>query len=352
MKRLNRTAFLVLSLFTVLLLAGCQKKDVVKGGEGTNFPYTWQERNNGTIIVTLDGGYAPDYTWTVTNSDGNVASVETKKAEKDGKVTYLIEPQVQGETNITFSRIRELTAAEPTPDTSSEEIVFDDDGGKRPLANSTDDRDNTAEPDIDPIEVERVSGETSAATDDEVKQTENTVTENADEAYDAYRERLCPKDIVSEISMAIAVVPSDKKGKLTALVSADYGEEYAGLTRSTDRAFDYKLWCDDRGVLMVRLPFDTESWENSWTGEYDPPVNPEILKGTIVLEPEFTDGRYEIVSIRRIDAIDGDECFEIQGLGPGRATVSFASPVKNKKLILDIRIAEDGWISLISYRAE
>jgi len=143
-----------------------------------------------------------------------------------------------------------------------------------------------------------------------------------------YQERLNPKDIVSEIVIQFEVTPTGKKGKLRAGSVGNYSSEYKGLIRSPDAYLDYKLWESDRCTLMVRVPFEKE---------------PRV--------PKIQDGSDETLSVVRLDSAGGDECYEIQGLTPGNATVEFASAAQNTKLILELAVGEDGHITVLSHRA-
>jgi len=60
-----KTALLgTISLLMILTLASCGKKEIHQGGEGTNFPYTWQDAGSGKVVIKLDGSYGDsDYTW-------------------------------------------------------------------------------------------------------------------------------------------------------------------------------------------------------------------------------------------------------------------------------------------------
>ena len=108
MKRFVIIAIAVFLISLVVILLVVRNKTVImQGGEGTNFPYTWQEKSNGTVVVKLNGSYAPEYQWTVDNSDPSVIGVEAGSEEKKGEITYNINPLAQGTASITFSRMRE-----------------------------------------------------------------------------------------------------------------------------------------------------------------------------------------------------------------------------------------------------
>ena len=226
-------------------------------------------------------------------------------------------------------------------------------------------------PEAEPLEVETEPGriEVNGSDDISTEDGNNTNAENSGSdaaATDSYgsseddviydpseimAQRYSPKDVVSEITIIFEVKASDKNDKLAAKVYTHFEEEYPGLERS-NTSLDYKLWTDQTGTLIARIPFVQESWNFTWEGEYYEPADTGDQSGRLVLVPEFVDGRYEIISIRRIDAIDGDECFEIEGLGAGHAVITFSNEILQKKVNVEVRISEDGSITLLSHREE
>ena len=128
MKRLKQIISTMLVCGLVLGMsgcAGCGKKEVYQGGEGTNFPYTCEEEGKGTYLIKLDGSYGEkDYRWVAENSDETVVKVEVAKKEKKGKVSYRVTPLADGMAEVRFIRQREVeadAAAEAdTTDTAAE----------------------------------------------------------------------------------------------------------------------------------------------------------------------------------------------------------------------------------------
>ena len=427
MKHLTRKTGVAAAVLAALLLAGCNKNEVHQGGEGTNFPYTWQVKNNGSVIVKLDGSYAPDYTWVVDEPAQAVIKVEAMGNEKKGVVSYRITPLAEGNAVITFTRRKELSqdliaqnmaqdsdyeavlnaigettaeseaaesAAAESATSGSEaaesenaesETTAEGEAAESETAESATAEGETAEseaeeppvvipkgdtpPEAGAMEVERMPGGLVLSVDADAAGTgavaensaESVVVQQPENATDSetaggddydwdgqYEERLTPHDVVSEIRILFEVTPTGKKGKLCVAAQADYGVEYKGLTRSTDSSLDYKIWTDSMGSLMVRVPYTEKACEVSWEGEYLPETSGE--SGSAI-EPQKVDDRYEILTVSQLGAVGGDECFEIQGLASGRATVEFKTG-QAKKLILEVAIASNGEITVNSHHVE
>jgi len=368
---MGKTIRIAVVLAAILLLSGCNKNKAHRGGEGTNFPYTWQEQSNGTVVIKLDGSYAPDYTWSAENSDETVIKVETAGKEKKGIVSYRVTPLAEGTASVTFIRRRDCPedmtlAAETDAEDLTESLTAAEnegvtDGGTQVV-------DKGEAPSVQPLPVERMAGSlrfTGGEDTDggsETAQSAETEVENGsdeasayeqDDAYDwysVYRERFAMKDTVSEITILFDVMASGKKGKLRAEGGMQFETEYKGLLKSEDAAVDYKLWEDETGSFILRIPFDTEPWTISWDGEYIPESAEQ--DGNMATAPEKVGGRYEIIRITREDALNGDECFEIRGLAPGNATAEFASAISGRKLVIEMTISKDGRITILSHRLE
>ncbi|MBP3204207.1 MAG: hypothetical protein J6M66_02145 [Lachnospiraceae bacterium] len=430
MKHLTRKTGVAAAVLAALLLAGCNKNEVHQGGEGTNFPYTWQVKNNGSVIVKLDGSYAPDYTWVVDEPGQTVVKVETIGNEKKGAISYRITPLAEGNAVVTFTRRKELSQdliaqdmdqgsdyeavrkaigetvaeSEATESETAESEAAESETAESKAAESETAESKTAEseaaesetaeseaaenetvessieeappvvipkgdtpPAAGSMEVEHMPGGLvlSVGADSTVAVETNTInTETTTELTDSestetldendtdwntlYAERLTPHDVVSEIRIFFEVTPTGKKGKLCVAAQADYGVEYKGLTRSTDSSLDYKIWTDSMGSLMVRVPYAEKACEVSWEGEYLPETSGE--SGSAI-ELQKVDDRYEILTVSQLGAVGGDECFEIQGLASGRATVEFKTG-QAKKLILEVAIAPNGEITVNSHHVE
>ena len=400
MKHLTRKTGVAAAVLAALLLAGCNKNEVHQGGEGTNFPYTWQVKNNGSVIVKLDGSYAPDYTWVVDEPAQTVVKVEAIGNEKKGAISYRITPLAEGNAVVTFTRRKELSQdliaqdmdqgsdyeavrkaigetvaeSEATESETAESKAAESESAESEAAERSSDEASTVvipkgdtPPAAGPMEVEHMPGGLvlSVGADSTVAVETNTInTETTTELTDSestetldetgadwntlYAERLTPHDVVSEIRIFFEVTPTGKKGKLCVAAQADYGVEYKGLTRSTDSSLDYKIWTDSMGSLMVRVPYAEKACEVSWEGEYLPETSGE--SGSAI-EPQKVDDRYEILTVSQLGAVGGDECFEIQGLASGRATVEFKTG-QARKLILEVAIAPNGEITVNSHHVE
>lgn len=100
---MKRLLYVILLLFaaSLLLLAGCGRKLAdYQGGEDTLCPYSWKEKRNGELVVTIDTTQIGDCEWTALNYNESIVSVEGRAASK--KHSFTISPVESGATSVTF----------------------------------------------------------------------------------------------------------------------------------------------------------------------------------------------------------------------------------------------------------
>ena len=65
------------------------------------YPYSWTEQTNGSILLTLETGDAPDGEWSLESTDGGTLDVHVGKA-RSGKVSVTMKPGAEGREMIVF----------------------------------------------------------------------------------------------------------------------------------------------------------------------------------------------------------------------------------------------------------
>lgn len=96
------------SLGAVLLIALLAALVSVLGGKrytsekGTPYPYTWTEKRDGSVNLTLDARNAPGGVWTEETPEGDVAYI-TQSKTRGGVTAYRIRPMTAGVAELTFT---------------------------------------------------------------------------------------------------------------------------------------------------------------------------------------------------------------------------------------------------------
>ena len=331
-----KTTATILALAGMVLLTGCGKNNTYQEGADTNYPFSWKQKSNGQILVTLNGSYTPDYSWTAVSEDESIALVEVKQEEKNSIVKYLITPKAEGRTTVTFIRMNdtgeesEYTKESPAPEEDE---------------------------DVSEAEVEGNQAGEPASADDASGAEENPSEVYYGEGYNPsmafYYERLTAKDKVCEISMDIEVSLEKKKLKATAYYTGT--TETVGLTKGGDDEVTFVSWKEDDNVLYVRLANMEGDWtvrtEGVYAGapaeEVDENGNPVI--GIVPDVPgKDESGNDIIVSTYHFGYYSGDPVYCIQGLYPGTAVVRISSVSLKKVYVLHLTIQEGGFLTVES----
>ena len=115
--RLPLIAAAVILLFVVAALlfrlaggaAGGETEDYF---EGSLYPATCEEREDGTLLVTVDGSATPELNWQVENESTDLCEVSIKKKEKNGVLTVQLTPKATGYPSVYFTRVKEISGEE------------------------------------------------------------------------------------------------------------------------------------------------------------------------------------------------------------------------------------------------
>ena len=335
-----KTTATILALAGMVLLTGCGKNSTFQEGAGTNYPFSWKQKSNGQILVTLNGSYTPDYTWTAVSEDESVAVVEVKKEEKNSIVKYLITPKAEGRTTVTFIRMNdtgeESEYTKETPATVEDQYSSE-------------------------AEVEGNQAGEPASADDASGTEENPSEVYYGEGYDPsmafYYERLTAKDKVCEISMDIEV--SLEKKKLKAVGYYTGTTETEGLTKGGDDEVTFSSWKEDDNVLYVRLADLEGDWTIRTEGKYagapeaEVDENGEPIIGIVPDVPAKDEAGNDIsVSAYHFGYYASDSVFCIQGLYPGTAVVRISSVSLKKMYVVHLTIQEGGYLTVESEEIE
>ena len=310
----------ILALAGMVLLSGCNK-NVNAGGEGTNYPYTWQEKNNGTIIVKLDGSYTPDYFWSVESRDTSIVTVDVKKEEKKSIATYVIKPVSEGIATVEFVRKKgenkvNIDYSEPLQEFETSEIK-EDQGDDVPLEAPS----------------EFFTEEELAA---------------LNEASNAYYENMVSDDVICRIILNIEVTVNDKnKLKATASPSGETMELEGTQAGSADE-FNFQYWKESDNYLFLRITDVDETWFVNRESKYDAPeVSEEEWTGYGAPSPIIDEnGEEQIIDVTTYGYMDGDAVFTITGIAPGNAKLILNAPLHSKQFVMSMTISDGGVITV------
>ncbi len=107
-------------ILTILLIIKGSTRGSYHGGEGTIYPYGWQEKSDGTVRLVIDRTAAPSYDWVAEgydpNSENPIFQVEVPQQRGKGSCEFIFRPQTEGRKAFTivltdqagFSRLGEL----------------------------------------------------------------------------------------------------------------------------------------------------------------------------------------------------------------------------------------------------
>ncbi|MBO4886905.1 MAG: hypothetical protein J5589_01155 [Firmicutes bacterium] len=107
-------------ILTILLVIKGNNRGSYQGGEGTIYPYGWQEKRNGTVRLVIDRTAAPGYEWVAEgydeNAENHMIQVETPQQRGKSSCEFIFHPQTEGREALTlvltdadgFSRLGEL----------------------------------------------------------------------------------------------------------------------------------------------------------------------------------------------------------------------------------------------------
>ena len=335
---LNVCKAVLILLASAAALSGCGKTQKFTGGEDIGYPYTYEINSNGTVTVTLDGSATPDAKWDVTGVDENIVKLDIKKAEKAGKITYKVEPVSGGSISISFQRVSEADDGYADKDYSAYNTIIDSH------------KDN-------PDKYEEITGPEAKHRDDVVSDdvaeeyTEDLPTPDEGEVP-IEEQKLSSSNIICSIAMNLSITPSGRKNKFVteAVVETEHLTEGV-FSGEQDDVLDYEAWIDEGGSLLVRLPLVNMGWTYSSTGVFKETEREEI-PGIQYDEPEKDEnGNYIILDIGEYGYYDKDQCFIINGLANGDATIVFTDMGNAYRLTLVVSVNE-GRLSLESQKME
>ena len=314
----------ILATAGMVLLSGCNK-NTNAGGEGTNYPFTWQEKNNGTIVVKVDGSYAPGYFWSTSSGDDNVVTVDVKKNEKNGIATYIIKPVSEGITTVEFVRKK------------GENKINIDYSGK------------PAE-EIKTSEVKEDSGDDIPTEAPSEFFTEEEL-EEMNESSKQYFENMVSDDVVCRILFDVQV-STVKKGKLKAAATPSGVSELEGTQIGAEGEISFEYWKESDTQVFLRITDVEETWFMKRESVYVPQETEEIV-GYVPAGPvEDEDGNEQIFEAYEYGFTDGQMVYAINGVCPGNATLTLAAPLHSQRFVMRMTISAGGAITVDDARVE
>ena len=337
----------LLAIILVLVLINRNNGGFQKGGEGTNFPYSWKEESGGTVLLKLDGSSGPEgYHWNITSTDASVLSVKVVKKEKNGVITYRIKPLMEGSVQIVFSMQRDV---ETLAGASKESLEGKESVAASDVQNGKNEQDALADEDIEGQLIDEMSEEVDPSEAAE----EASAAMAASQRYEDYLERHRAKDVIGEVKVRLDAQPTGKKNKLVLSFVLAQVQEYKGVMQNTagEGEIAYQLWEDEKGSVQIRLPELGESWSVTWDGEYAPEEDVEV-PGITIPKPKIVDGKYMILEVREEGFLEGAYCYTVMGEYKGSATLEFSNPKSEKSLLVYVMISKDGKITVVSHGME
>ena len=103
----KKPLFITLAALAGIIIATVAVTLILRGRGGTRFtgnadapyPYSWTERDNGTIALTLGTGGASDSAWSLESAEGSAAAVRVGKTQ-GGKTDVTVKPAAGGRAAI------------------------------------------------------------------------------------------------------------------------------------------------------------------------------------------------------------------------------------------------------------
>ena len=90
----KRIFFLIIAFAVLMALSSCGSKTA---GENSSHPYSWKEKRDGSVVLTIENAPSDGYNWAVSDSQENIISVEALENGKDGQAKFSITGQ---DTNV------------------------------------------------------------------------------------------------------------------------------------------------------------------------------------------------------------------------------------------------------------
>lgn len=364
--KIRHLVILTVLFTTVLAMSACGKKNLHKEGENTNYPFTWEVKKNGTVLVNLDGSYSPDYAWNFITEDEDIATVEAKKEEKKGKITYQITPKAEGNFSIEFVREKQAPAvAAPSSEESPEEGITKEEEIRQEQANDPvetsetdsetgsesaddgviyDDEGSTGEEEVEPEHLVEPGGvyisgydENDNPIDGEIQiiggDTPEEAIENAISYETEENDVKIPVDRVCRISMTIDFSPKGNSTKKFEGEGTVLGiRETDGLRTGVKDNVSYILWADSNGDLRLILTGveeveESAAWIISKNTTYTGTAGGNTADGEAPAvtyeEPEKDEeGNYKVLEVLHDGYYNGCPVFLISAIDDGTGDVS------------------------------
>ncbi|MCR5451849.1 MAG: hypothetical protein K6F00_04375 [Lachnospiraceae bacterium] len=127
-------AVILVFVIAAVILRSCSgssgKGEVSEYFSGSRYPVTAEVKENGTVLIMLDGSVTPDLSWTILNENEDMCEVKAKSAENNGVLTVSAKPLGEGYSSIYFSRECEISGETYVVAKVHAEILsYEDDNG-------------------------------------------------------------------------------------------------------------------------------------------------------------------------------------------------------------------------------
>ncbi len=127
-------AVIILFVIVAVILRSCSgssgKGEVSDYFSQSRYPVTADVKENGTVLIKLDGSATPDLSWTVINESEDLCEVKPGSSENKGVLTVNVKPLGAGYASIYFSRECEISGAPyVVAKVHAEILIYEDDKG-------------------------------------------------------------------------------------------------------------------------------------------------------------------------------------------------------------------------------
>ncbi len=327
-KRIANLLVITVLLLIPILFTGCKKSEVFRGGEGTDYPFTYSVSSKGEVTVTLDGSKTPDYYWATEIDNENVVNVKAKGSEKNGNAKFVITPFQEGSVGVTFVRMKDTENVFGTENVSEIPENFD--------VSETGDYDPLPEMESEVLEENVVPLPETDYSEDELRK---------------------PKDQVCRIALHIETRNAEKKFYTEVFVMTTDEMQSSENGSDSDSGITYQFWSDDFGVIRINLTNVDGGWfvlsKDHYTGKVEEILDEsgELIGYAGTQAPVDDLGNPIIVDVYPYGGV-GYECYEIDPIAPGYGTITFSAPKEGKQVVINYEISELNELTITSHKIQ
>lgn len=105
-------AGILIAVTVIALILRSGKNPVHPAGEDTLYPYTWQVRSDGSLLLEIPHTDAPDYRWTPANTEPlQILEAQREEKERNSTTRFILSPKEAGRDMVRLKLQRESEGA-------------------------------------------------------------------------------------------------------------------------------------------------------------------------------------------------------------------------------------------------